>query len=223
MIKQIDHALPNQRHNRSLNGEVTGCRVGFRAEADTSRDVSFPNAASDHANATLALYYGDEALKASVITRLQRERGNGYVQRVLAQEIGRARDETATPITGELAQRMSTVGSARPLDSEIRAEMETALGQDLSHVRLHTDDTAAGLVHASQAEAFTVGDHVFLGPGKYEPSTARGKQMLVHELAHSTHPRRERAISVWVVNLNDLIFAIPVEVNYPEPPLVRLK
>ena len=85
----------------------------------------------------------------------------------------------------ELEARIQTLkGSGQPLPVSTRAFFEPRFGCDLGHVRIHTDSQAAEITHAVNAKAFTVGGDVVLGVGQYEPTTAAGRKLLAHELAH---------------------------------------
>ncbi len=81
------------------------------------------------------------------------------------------------------------LGHGRPLDSDVRARMETAFGTSFSHVRLHNDSHAAGLSSNLNARAFTVGEHVAFGAGEYQPGTMLGDALIAHELAHVVQQR----------------------------------
>ncbi|HYL18167.1 MAG TPA: DUF4157 domain-containing protein [Burkholderiales bacterium] len=72
----------------------------------------------------------------------------------------------------------------KPLDTATRAFMEDRLGYDLSQVRIHTGGSAAASALAVNARAFTVGRDVFFGAGEYAPSTASGRRLIAHEMAH---------------------------------------
>lgn len=76
------------------------------------------------------------------------------------------------------------LGEGLPLNSGVRSRMESAFGMDLSHVRTHTDSTAAGLSDRLNARAFTVGKHVAFGTNEYKPGTLVGDALITHELAH---------------------------------------
>jgi len=76
------------------------------------------------------------------------------------------------------------LGSGRSLDGGVRSHMEPAFGADFSHVRIHTDATAAGLSESLNARAFTVGGDVAFGPGEYRPGTLIGDALIARELAH---------------------------------------
>lgn len=70
------------------------------------------------------------------------------------------------------------------LDTGTRAFMESRFGHDFSHVRVHSDATAAESARSVNALAYTVGSHVAFDQGQYRPDTSTGKQLLAHELTH---------------------------------------
>src|SRR5260370_2726584 len=78
----------------------------------------------------------------------------------------------------------SQLGGGRSLDGSVRAQMESAFGVDFSHVRIHTDTSAAVLSEHLNARAFTIGRDVAFGPGEYQPGTLVGDSLIAHELAH---------------------------------------
>src|SRR5205085_9063629 len=86
----------------------------------------------------------------------------------------------APPVVNEA---LSSTG--RPLDEPTREFMESRFGHDFSRVRVHTGERAAGSARALNALAYTVGDDVVFGPGRYAPRTDAGRHLLAHELAHT--------------------------------------
>jgi outer membrane protein OmpA-like peptidoglycan-associated protein len=62
--------------------------------------------------------------------------------------------------------------------------MESRLGDDFSGVRLHTDPDANRAADRERAQAFTVGDDIVFGSGRYVPGTPGGDALLAHELGH---------------------------------------
>jgi len=84
-----------------------------------------------------------------------------------------------------LEQRLATQkGKGQPLSAEVRAFMEPRFGVDLGGVRVHTGGEAVQLTQALKAQAFTHGQDVYFGAGKYDPGTDAGKRLLAHELTH---------------------------------------
>jgi hypothetical protein len=75
-------------------------------------------------------------------------------------------------------------GSGSPLPTEVRSFMEPRFGADFSGVRVHTGGEAAQLNRDVSAQAFTHGQDIYLGEGKYAPGSDTGKQLLAHELTH---------------------------------------
>lgn len=72
----------------------------------------------------------------------------------------------------------------QPLDGGTRGFMEGRFGHDFSQVRVHTDARAAESARAVQASAYTVGNDVVFGAGRYQPYQSGGRHLLAHELAH---------------------------------------
>jgi hypothetical protein len=71
------------------------------------------------------------------------------------------------------------------LSAEIRNFMEPRLGHDFSHVRVHSNRTAAESAASIDALAYTVGKDVVFGAGQYQPNTMQGRRLLAHELSHT--------------------------------------
>lgn len=73
---------------------------------------------------------------------------------------------------------------SEPLDTDTRAFMELRFGHDFSQVRVHADAKAAESARAVNALGYTVGKEVVFGAEQYVPTTAKGRQLLAHELTH---------------------------------------
>ena len=69
--------------------------------------------------------------------------------------------------------------------SALRSRVESAIGQDLSDVRLHTGPEASTLARNSAARAFTIGRDVGFAAGAFRPGTPEGDELLAHELVHA--------------------------------------
>lgn len=72
-----------------------------------------------------------------------------------------------------------------PLDRGTRAFMEARFGRDFGGVRVHHDARAAESARALGALAYTVGQHVVFGSGRYAPHAPGGRWLLAHELVHT--------------------------------------
>jgi hypothetical protein len=66
-----------------------------------------------------------------------------------------------------------------------KSRMESALGEDLSEVRIHTDSAAEQLNRKQSSDAVTMGQDIAFGPGKFKPGSFEGDALLAHELAHT--------------------------------------
>jgi len=79
--------------------------------------------------------------------------------------------------------------------------MEPRFGQDFGHVRIHTGEQSASLNEQLNANAFTVGNHIFFGAGQFRPQESSGRQLIAHELTHTvqqaSHIHREEKKSWW--------------------------
>src|SRR6478752_4900353 len=85
--------------------------------------------------------------------------------------------------------REVTSSSGAPLDDDTRSFMESRFHHDFSSVRIHTDARAAESASAAAAHAYTLGDHVVFGAGRYEPTSRQGQLLIAHELTHVLQQR----------------------------------
>ncbi|HYI57855.1 MAG TPA: DUF4157 domain-containing protein [Microlunatus sp.] len=117
-----------------------------------------------------------DVLGAAGTLDLQRLAGNGAVAQLMA-------DEEQSPVH-------DVVGSGgRPLEPEVRGDMEARLGADFGDVRIHDDSAAAESASAVNAHAYTVGSNVVFQRDSYDPSSDAGRVTLAHELTHVLQQR----------------------------------
>lgn len=90
---------------------------------------------------------------------------------------------------GEALIRQVLQAEGQPLDSGVASELGQALGHELSGVRIHTDADSSRAAQAVDADAFTVGQHIVFAPGRYDPHSAPGRELLRHELVHTIQQR----------------------------------
>ncbi len=121
---------------------------------------------------------GQSNVRAQAITQLQRSHGNQHVQRLVSRS---AEDEQMDGLAQAVDDRR---GHGQPLADRTRDQMEPALQQDLSGVRVHNDAAADKLSQDFNAKAFTTGQDVFFRQGAYDPGSSGGDQLLAHELTH---------------------------------------
>lgn len=87
--------------------------------------------------------------------------------------------------------------TGQPLPEMLRRQMEHLLGADLSGVRVQTSDRAATAASAAGAKAFTVGPNVFFARGLYQPESAAGRELLLHELVHVVQWLQGKVPAIW--------------------------
>jgi hypothetical protein len=63
--------------------------------------------------------------------------------------------------------------------------MESRFHADFGAVRVHTGDKAERLNRQFNAHAFTLGNQIFFGKGKFDPDSPQGRELIAHELTHT--------------------------------------
>lgn len=116
-----------------------------------------------------------DVLDPAGVLGLQRAVGNAGVSSLMEQERSPVHDVIGS--------------SGSPLAPEVQRDMQSRLGHDFSDVRVHTGGAAHQSAQSVNAQAYTVGSNVVFQDGKYDPSSAGGKQMLAHELTHVVQQR----------------------------------
>ncbi len=160
--------------NGSMRGQTSRDQAGARSQSGRTHEGT-------HAASASAFAPGPGAAGGVAnILALQRAAGNRAVDGLLARMMERSSSSTIPAIPS----------GGRPLDNAVRAEMESRFGQDLSEVQVHTGAEAAVVAGSLEAKAYTVGNDVVFSQGRYAPSTAEGKRLLAHELAHVVQQRR---------------------------------
>ena len=87
--------------------------------------------------------------------------------------------EVGADVQSEISSRS---GRGVPLADDQRSKFEKFFGKDLSAVRVHADSDASELSGSLGAEAFTVGNDVYFGSGRYQSGAS--DKLLAHELTH---------------------------------------
>jgi peptidoglycan/xylan/chitin deacetylase (PgdA/CDA1 family) len=75
-------------------------------------------------------------------------------------------------------------GSGRPMQSNLKQDMEQRFSQNFSQVRVHTGTPAEQSARDVDAHAYTVGQNIVFGAGQFSPNSVSGKKLLAHELTH---------------------------------------
>ena len=79
-------------------------------------------------------------------------------------------------------------GGGAALPDPVRQRMESSFGADFADVRVHQGGEAAQL----GAAAYTQGNDLHFAPGRYDPGSAAGQELLGHELTHVVQQRAGR-------------------------------
>ena len=74
------------------------------------------------------------------------------------------------------------------LPKPLRAEMEKAFDVDFSKIKV----MQSHLPTLNGSDAFTKGNELHFAPGKFDPSSEAGRQLIGHELAHVVQQRGGR-------------------------------
>ena len=86
-----------------------------------------------------------------------------------------------SPALASAAQHaVDSKGAGRPLEGGVRSRLESGLGADLGHVRIHDDSAARASAASLNARAFTHGSDIWMGPGE----STGDLHLMAHEAAH---------------------------------------
>jgi hypothetical protein len=163
-------ALQNRVGNRAVQA-VVAPSIQMAAAARVSK----PTDAAEMEAEAVARHVGrmsQPAPAAAASTPRQTSKSESIVQR-----------EAAAPPRTTAAEVSVTGGS--PLSPAVRDFMEPRFGANFQHVRVHTGADAAHQSAQLGANAFAYGNNVFFGKDKFQPQTAKGKELIAHELTHT--------------------------------------
>lgn len=175
-ILQLQRTVGNQAVARLLQGPSTGDQTPS-ATARTRLTVNTPGDTREQE--------ADRSAERAT-ARPSPAAGSGVpltMQRVAAPSNGQA--GTAP---GSVEQTLA--GPGRPLDAELRRDMEQRLGHDFSRVRVHSGASAEQSARDVAAAAYTVGHHVVFGRSRFAPQTQEGRRLIAHELTHVVQQSR---------------------------------
>jgi hypothetical protein len=100
-------------------------------------------------------------------------------------DVQRAASGAGFEVGGEFEQQLvASRGGGSPLPAQVRSFVEPRFGADFSGVRIHTGSESAQLNRSVSAQAFTLGQDIYLGEGKSDIESDEGTQLLAHELTH---------------------------------------
>jgi len=117
----------------------------------------------------------NDVLGEAGMVGLQRAAGNSAVSSMVEDEPSPVHDVVSS--------------GGRPLEPDVRADMEGRLGNDFGDVRVHDDSAAHRSAESVNAHAYTVGSNIVFQRDKYDPGSDAGRTMLAHELTHVVQQR----------------------------------
>lgn len=102
-------------------------------------------------------------------------------------------------------ERLLNIGDdgGQPLLPQFEAEMTKAFNSDFSRVRVHRDPFAHRAAHSLDAEAFTIGEDIYLGAEAPTSESTAGQSLIAHELAHVTQQRMASSLTPAVSRASD--------------------
>lgn len=81
--------------------------------------------------------------------------------------------------------RDESSGGGESLDTVTRSAMERRFERGLSHIRIHRNGKGAHNAERQSMRAYTLGSDIVFAPGRYNPSTVDGQELLAHEISHA--------------------------------------
>ena len=154
-----------------------------QAEADRARIRTVLRAPSDwRAPAPVPRL---SALKVGAVNDPLEHDANRIADQVMQEKV--QKQSTALDVgdrTAPESVRAALRAPGQPLDTSSRGYFEPRFGHDFSRVRVHSDAGAAQSARDINARAYTVGNNIVFGAGRFAPGAAAGRQLLAHELAH---------------------------------------
>ncbi|MBN3923929.1 DUF4157 domain-containing protein [Nostoc sp. NMS4] len=76
---------------------------------------------------------------------------------------------------------LAPTGGGKPMPEMVQQKFETSFGTNLSDIRIHEGPQAEKI----GAIAYAQGKNIHIQPGKYQPTTQSGQEILGHEVAHT--------------------------------------
>ena len=105
----------------------------------------------------------------------------------------------------------------RPLEAGLRQDMEERFGHDFSQVRVHSGAAAEQSARDVNAHAYTVGQDIVFGEGKFVSGTREGRRLIAHELTHvlqqtdSSNPTRVGSLPVRTLGTRPMLSRVSCE------------
>ena len=190
-LLNLQHTIGNQAVSRLLAGKSNGVE-GFASAPMTIQPklvVTTPGDSSeqeaDHISEHVMRMPEPKSQRVCACVggcaKCQMDQPSQEHQQLQPKQIG-PRDSGQIVASPSVHQVLASSG--QPLDTSARAFFEPRFHHDLSQVRVHLGAIAEQSARDVNAHAYTVGDNIVFGAGRFVPGTADGQRLLAHELAH---------------------------------------
>ncbi len=141
------------------------------------------NIAQRKVNSTDSVSHGD--LDNSLMSKKSAQQSEPESGKVYRAAKDQSSSSNASDTESDLEQQIAqTLSGGEPLDESLQRHYSQLLNADLSHVKIHTDTSAAALCDSLNARAFTYSNHIYFSSGQYAPNDPQGRWLIAHELAH---------------------------------------
>jgi hypothetical protein len=135
-----------------------------------------------------------------------------------------------TGLSGEDAERQaaqlseSMVNMSPGHKSETRPPEHHSIrsGVDFSRICVHTGPEAAMAARAAGAEAFTFGQDIIFGAGRYSQATSGGRRLLAHEIVHTIQQANSDPVVQRQATGNDAPITARTVFPYPEKSRIQI-
>jgi hypothetical protein len=122
------------------------------------------------------------------------------------QRKGGGSDSNHSALEGQLN---ASRNSGSPMAPDVQQNMESSFGTNFNNVRIHDNDSAAGMNNSLNAQAFTNGSNIYFNKNKYNPKSSEGQHLLAHELTHVVQQGAAKKSSPSVQKTSDTVQCFP--------------
>ena len=143
--------------------------------------------------------------------RIQRACACGSCENCRKKKLQRHAESSSTSSTPAPLQLPGLDSGGTPLPSTLRQRLEPMFGTGFQQVRIHNDSSSHRAARDLRANAFTWGQHIHFGAGRFDPASRDGLHLLAHELSHTVQQR----------GIAPLAAADSIEIDAPDAPMER--
>jgi len=178
-LMQLQHSIGNQGVSRLLRSH------GIQAKLEIGAVDDPPEREADHVAERvmrMPASFSHDAAAGTLQRKCTECKEEEEEHKLSRKEAGTGASLSGAAAPPIVQQALRSPG--QPLDSAARGFMEQRFGRSFGNVRVHADHEAVQSARAVGALAYTVGPNIVFGAGHYQPSSASGRRLLAHELAH---------------------------------------